>query len=150
MNEQYLKHVGYKDTNECIATYFSKPTIDLVSRIVSNRLKPLYPQGVIVPCHIISGVLNDIYTSYDPPVGDIFTRYNVPNNNTNMFQSMVDQAIQVIYDDVVNNLTMAQTNDRLSIWDSVLGDFNEKGLRSFAPIKVQEKRPQPFQFNMNY
>jgi len=45
---------------------------------------------------------------------------------------------------------MTENNKKLSIWNSVYGEFNEKGLRAHPPIKIRKKRPQRMMFNMNY
>jgi hypothetical protein len=45
---------------------------------------------------------------------------------------------------------MDECNSKLSAWTTILGDFNEHGLRRHAPIKLREKRPMPMAFNMNY
>jgi hypothetical protein len=52
--------------------------------------------------------------------------------------------------DVKGNLGMDDNNSKLTIWTTVLGDFNEHGLQSHPKIKLREKRPAPLQFNMNY
>ena len=51
---------------------------------------------------------------------------------------------------IKNDFGMEAANKKLSIWDSVLGDFNEKGLRGHDIIKIKKNRPQPMMFNMNY
>ena len=55
---------------------------------------------------------------------------------------MISQVIEVIFTDVRNNIEMAENNSKLNIWDATLmGDFNRKGLRQHAPIKIREKTP---------
>jgi hypothetical protein len=63
---------------------------------------------------------------------------------------MNDQVINIITTDVKNNLEAEQCNSKLSIWTTVLGDFNEHGLRQHGPIKLKERRPTTMLFNMNY
>jgi hypothetical protein len=96
--------------------------------------------------------MNDIYESYRPPTGDIFSRYIVPSGTSSesYVQNMIDQVIEVITSDVRNNLGMEECNKKLSIWTTVYGDFNSSGLRQHAPIKVRNKRPTPMLFQMNY
>jgi hypothetical protein len=45
---------------------------------------------------------------------------------------------------------MDENNKKLTIWTTVLGDFNEHGLRSYAPIKIRENNINKVRFNMNY
>ena len=63
---------------------------------------------------------------------------------------MIDQVINIITTDVKVNLGMDEHNSKLSAWTTILGDFNEHGLRRHAPIKLRERRPMPMAFNMNY
>ena len=41
-------------------------------------------------------------------------------------------------------------NEKLTIWTTLLGDFNEHGLRQYPPIKLRNKRPDPMLFHMRY
>ena len=63
---------------------------------------------------------------------------------------MIDQTIEIIYSDVKNNLEIEENNKKLSVWTTVLGNFNDNGLRSHAPIKVLNKHPQYCAFFENY
>ena len=63
---------------------------------------------------------------------------------------MNDQVINIITSDVKNNLGMDQCNSKLTIWTTVLGDFNDAGLRSHPPIKLKERRPTTMLFHMRY
>lgn len=151
MNQQYLSHVGYSDTNEAIAGYFSPETPKLISSKVTELLRGFYPPGVIVPCDRVVEVMNDIYRAYRPPTGDIFTRYNIPSNeNPNMVDAMINQVIQVIVSDVKNNLLTEQANSKLDNWVILYGNFNKWGLRQHAPISTRQKKPKTMLFNMNY
>jgi len=151
----YIKHVGYESKkSDCIEKYFSKNTIRIISYKVSELLQGVDPKDrkIIVPDETICSVMNDIYDSYRPPTGDIYSRYTIPSGETSesYVQNMIDQVIEVITSDVRNNIGMEECNKKLNIWDTLYGDFNDKGLRQHAPIKVLNKRPSSFQFNMNY
>lgn len=151
LNQQYLSHVGYSDSNEAIAGYFSLETARLISAKVTELLRGFYPPGVIVPCDRVMEVMNDIYRAYRPPTGDIFTRYHIPSSeNPNMVDAMINQAIQVIVSDVKNNLSTEEANSKLDNWAILYGDFNAWGLRQHAPISTREKKPKTMLFNMNY
>ena len=45
---------------------------------------------------------------------------------------------------------MIEANKKLTIWNTVYGDFNKEGLRGHSQIKIREKHPQYMAFNMNY
>jgi hypothetical protein len=151
MNQQFLSHVGYQNTNAAIEAYFSIDTARFISAKVTELLKDFYPPGVIVPCERVVEVMNDIYRAYRPSTGDIFTRYNIPSNeNPNMVDEMINQVVQVITSDIKNNLLTEQRNSKLDNWVVLMGDFNKWGLRRHSPITVREKKPTSCLFNMNY
>lgn len=153
-DDNYTKHVGYTENNACIRKYYDISTVRTISHKVTELLQGVDPQNrpIIVPDSTICSVMNEIYTSYRPPTGDIYSRYIIPSgtNSESYVQNMIDQVIEVITSDVRNSLGMEECNRKLSIWTTVYGDFNSEGLRQHAPIKVRNKRPTPFQFNMNY
>ena len=107
---------------------------------------------IIVPDSTIYNIMDSIYQGYRPPTGDIYGRYNIPSGTTteSYVQNMIDQVIEVIVSDVRNNYETIENNSKLSIWTTVLGEFNDNGLRSYPPIKTRLRRPAPLQFNMNY
>ena len=152
-DKNFYKHVGYTEDNCCIRQYYSRATVDTIPHQITQLLMGVDPQNrpIIVPDKTICAVMSDIYDAYRPPTGDIYTRYNVPNNESdNYVQNMIDQVINVIVTDVKNNLEMEQYNATLPVWTTVPGDFNENGLRSHPIIKTRDKSAQRFQFNMNY
>jgi hypothetical protein len=150
----YIKHIGYSETNDCIAKYFDSSTVKLISYKITQLLAGVDSQNrpIVVPDSTIVSVMNDIYDGYRPPTGDIYSRYNIPSGTTSesYVQNMIDQVIEVITSYVRNTLEMEENNRKLSVWTTVYGDFNEHGLQQHSQIKVQNKRPNPFMFNMNY
>jgi hypothetical protein len=149
----YLRHPGWDESTECIKKYFSRETVDLISRQVTKLTMGVDPKNrpIIVPRERICEVMDGVYQSYTPPVGDIHTRYIITSpENKNMVQSMIDQTIEVITEYIRTELGMEQANAKLSAWVQVYGDFNTSGLRQHAPIKVRDKKPSTMQFNMNY
>lgn len=152
----YIRNVGYKENNLCIQQYYSQDTVNIISNKITEILQGVdhLNRPIIVPDHLIINVMNSVYNTYRPETGDIYSRYNIPSlsqsSSESHVQNMIDQTIQIITSDVRNNLEMQQCNSKLTIWTTVLGDFNENGLRSHPKIKVRTKRPNPLQFNMNY
>jgi hypothetical protein len=153
-DNNYVQHVGYSESNPSIRQYFSSKNINTISRKITQLLEGVDPHNrrIIVPNKTICSVMSSIYENFRPPTGDIYGRYNVPSGigADSYVQSMIDQTIEVIVSDVRNNLETEENNSKLSIWTTVLGSFNENGLRGHPVIKTREKRPAPFQFNMNY
>jgi len=160
-NDNFVKYVGYTDTqaNENLSgpTYeqimFSNENIDQMSRKITELLQGVDERNrkIVVPKKAICSVLSNINDNYRPETGCIYSRFTQPESGSgNTMQNMIDQAINVIVTDVKVNMEMEQANSKLSIWTTVLGNFNENNLRSHSKIKLREKRPQPMMFNMNY
>jgi hypothetical protein len=143
IDDNFTRHVGWEESNVCIKKYFSIETVNIISRKLTELLEGVDSRGrpIIIPNTTITSVMGEIFNSYRPPTGDIYGRYNVPTDEPqNYVQSMIDQVLEVIFSDVRNNLGMDECNANLNIWDATLmGDFNEKGLRQHPPIKVRKK-----------
>jgi len=155
-NRDTVRYVGYSaSANETpgFDALFSDGTINMISNAVTHYLGKDLANGrpIIVPNERILSVMSEMVHNYKAETGDIFTRLNIPNNNEDMCQKMVYRTITVIVDNVRNTLEMENINGKLSIWDTVLGEFNEKGLRSHAPLTAEiDNTRRLFQFNMNY
>lgn len=149
----YLRHPGWNENNQCIQTLFSPEIRDLISRKVSQLTMgvDLKNRKIIVPDSTICSIIDANYQNYRPPVGDIHSRYIIPNNEQeNMVQSIIDQTIEVITNNIRGQLGMEQENQKLTAWVQLYGDFNLHNLTQVPPIKTQEKRPRTMLFNMNY
>jgi hypothetical protein len=159
-NNQFMKHVGYVDhicDNDCglscTQQFFSKSNIKKISRKITELLMGVLKNNrpIIVADNSICGVMSSVYDSFRPETGDIHTRYIVPKaREPSYIQTMTDEVINIITTDVKNEMEMVEINSKLSVWTTVLGDFNEHGLRSHSKIKLRENRPMPMSFNMNY
>lgn len=151
-NDHYVKHVGYTAPRS-IQHFYSQDNIDKISAKISQLLMGVDCKNrkIIVPDKTICSIMSSVYTSFRPEIGSIYSRYTIPKDNDSSYiQKMTDEVINIITTDVKNNLGMEEANSKLSVWTTVLGDFNSDGLRSHPPIKILEKRPQPMMFNMNY
>ena len=159
-NDQYIKHVGFDDTlyidgngYSCLKEFFSKKNIDKVSHKITELLIGVdhNNRNIIVPDKTIGSVMSAVYGTFRPETGDIYSRYNIPQGGSpDYIARMNDQVINIITSDIKNTLGMEQVNSKLTVWTTVLGDFNESGLRSHQPIKLRERRPSPMLFHMNY
>lgn len=149
----YIKNVGYTESNPGVSAYFSPSTLRIISSKITELLMGVDPlnRPIIVPDSTIAKVMSDIYESFRPETSDIHTRYVVSRGTSDSYvQQMIDQVIEVITSDVRNNLGMEQTNRKLSAWTTILGTFNDNLLRSHPPIKIRNRHPTYGQFNMNY
>ena len=151
-NDQFIKHVGYID-NICIQNLYSKGNINKISCKITELLMGVNKDNrpIVVPDKTICSVMSSVYENFRPETGDIYTRYNIPKaREPDFIQRMIDQVINIITTDVKVNLGIDECNRNLSIWTTVLGDFNLHNLRSHSKIKLRERRPQPMAFQMNY
>ena len=156
-DDNFMRFVGYSQhmygDKSCLQQYFSKNTIETISCKVTELLMGVDPNNrpIIVPDKTICSVMSAVYDNFRPETSDIYSRYNIPKKGIPSYtQRMIDEVINIITSDVKVNLGMDECNRKLTIWSSILGDFNEQGLRSHGPIKLREKRTQPMMFNMNY
>ena len=159
-NDQFIKHVGFTDHRcdeycgpSCMKQMYSKENLDRISCKITELLQGVdkNDRPIVVPHKTICSVMSAVYENFRPETGDIYGRYNIPKTGGgNYAQRMIDEVINIITTDVKVNLGMDECNSKLSIWTTVLGDFNEHGLRQHPKIKLREKRPQPMMFNMTY
>lgn len=159
-NDQYIKHVGYTDhicdsfcEPSCTRRFYSQSNINKISRKITELLMGVDKNNrpIIVPDKTICSVMSAVYQSFRPETGDIHSRYIVPKErDQNYVQRMIDEVINIITTNVKDSLGMEECNKKLSIWTTVLGDFNKHGLKSHSKIKLRENRPMPMMFNMNY
>jgi len=154
INFNYQRYVGFRDTNPVTQNLFSVNTLNMISKKLTQLLMGVHPENkiIIVPDHIIANVLDSLYQSYRPQVGSIYSRYIIPTglNSDDYATDVIDQTIEIIYSDIKNQYDMEKNNKKLSVWNTVLGDFNENQLRSYPPIKVLNKHPQYMAFFENY
>lgn len=154
VDSNYSRYVGYDESTDCMSDLFSEQNLNSMSKEITKRLKGVEKNGrdIMVPLSTIGGVLSSVYLNgRDPSVGDIYARYNIENNDVDrLAQILILQTIQIIVDQIKTEYEMKDNNYNLSIWDSVLGDFNEKGLRQHPPIKILKNTVQKMMFNMNY
>jgi hypothetical protein len=153
LNDSYMKFVGYEQ-NPYFNDFFTQDTVRFISKKVTELLMGVHPENkqIVVSDRNIIAVMNDVYTNYRVPVGDIYSRYHIPaqNKNEDYPNDMIDQAIEIITSYVRNTMGIEENNSRLTVWNTVYGDFNAHGLRRYTSIKVRHKRPDPFQFHMKY
>ena len=149
--------VGWEQTiegNEKVAFIFSQKNINYLSQTITEALRGVDPEGrdIIIPDDKICNVLNSVFRDGTRPnIGDIYTRYIIPPIQTrNDIMDINNQTIAIIVDYIKNEIGMTENNKKLTVWNSLYGDFNEAGLRAHPTIKIRKRHPQYMAFNMNY
>ena len=153
-----VRNVLYETTgtnSNCVNKLFSRENIKELSKKISSSLEGVDPSNrkIIVPDETINSVLNTVYQNFRPNTGDIFGRYNMAPFESDIdsnFNNIVYQTIEIIVSDVKNNIGIEEANNSLSVWTTVLGDFNEHGLMQHPKIKLKNRRPTAGLFHMHY
>lgn len=156
LDENQFKYVGWDQQaswNPFIQMLFSKQTVKTIQQKVGEYLRGLDDQGrKIIPSErVVENALFGVFNNNRPQTGDIYGKYSVVNDNSrDDYTYIVDQTISLLVRGIRNDLEMQYNNSKLTIWTTVLGDFNEHGLRQYPTIKVRNKRPDPMLFHMRY
>ncbi|NBN98614.1 MAG: hypothetical protein EBV19_05150 [Flavobacteriia bacterium] len=152
-----MAHPGWEYTSSGFANIedlFSEKMIDEISTQITDALVGVDPQGrkIRLSNERILEVLSNVYQNATTPnIGDIHTRYIIPQEQPrNDPREIVNQTINLIVNAIKTQVEVTENNKQLTIWNSLYGDFNEKGLRAHAPIKIRRRHPQYMAFNMNY
>ena len=157
-NYNYIKHVGYEQNINaiypCTKQFFSHQNINLISKKVSQLTMGVHPDNktIVVPEEWILDVMNSVYENWSGgEVGAIHSRLIVPNvKPENSIDAWNNQTINLLVAHIRDTYGMIECNQKLTLWTTVLGEFNQHGLRSHGDIKIKNKRPESAQFNMNY
>jgi hypothetical protein len=149
------KFIGWDTSrNESFTTLFNKDNVAVYQSRITELLQGVEPTGrpIIVPIDTILSVLYQCYESNRPQVGDIYSRYIQAEYTVSRddLSDIVNRAMNIIVSTIRTEYGVLECNKRLTVWNTVLGEFNKEGLRSHSQIKLRRKRPEPMQFNMNY
>lgn len=148
MDSNFKRFVGYTGC-EWTKLLFDPASLRAVQTIVKNKT------GSLVSESTIANVVDNLHINYRPTNISPFTRFTqVPlvNPFDDAWQNILLQAAEVIAAQVNADLGLRQESSRLTRWTGTLygEDVNTHQLRQFAPIKLMQKRPSPFQFHMRY
>jgi hypothetical protein len=128
--------------------------LDSISKAITKLLEGVDPQNrpIIVSNENIASVMSNVYRfGTRTNIGDIYSRFIIPQEQArNDMRTIVNQTINIIVSNIKNQTGMEEANKKLTVWTTLLGDFNKEGLRAHAPIKLRRKHPQYMAFNMNY
>lgn len=153
-NENYMRYVGWKESETAFSReLFSDYTIKIIKDRLYEKLKCLRSDGrpIVVTDRVITHVMSQLYDKFNPQLGDIYALLNIPASEPrDDMKLLINMTVETIFTNISNETQMEENNKRLTVWTTVLGDFNEHGLRQHAPIKVNEKNINKVRFNMNY
>ena len=153
-----MKYVGWWQTEKALGNaykyLFKSSTIKMMSNKISQLLEGVDPQGrkIVYPDERIREVVSQVFNdSKRPDIGDIRSKDIIPEKQVrDDIRFIINQSIGIITKTIRTEIGMAENNKKLSIWNTIYGDFNEKGLRAHPPIKILKNTPQLMAFNMNY
>ena len=152
----FKKYVGWQSNadNPNFQFLFGHDRMLMYQQKITDLLQGVGPDGrpIIVPLETIGSVLFQCYETNNPKVGDIYSRYIQADieSRRNDVRDIVDRTINIIVSQIRNEYEMAANNRKLTVWNTLYGDFNKEGLRAHPPIKVRKRRSERMQFHMNY
>lgn len=154
-NPGYMKYIGWDAIMQIdnIRELWSEEHLLTIQKIVAEKSRQYHPENrpILVSLDNIGSVLFQCYQSNNPNVGDIYSRFIM--DNTELQRQDITQIIQRTINVILHHInalyTTRQCNEKLTIWNSLYGDFNNVGLRSHSNIKIR-KNKIPFQFHMRY
>jgi len=154
-DSHYLSNVGWEKINETNTGYrlfFSTENINRISLKICKLLREAGHSIVVTP-EVITNVMSDVIDKHTPEIGDIYTRYTIPlKDPRNDISNLNDRVVNIIVNTIVNEQDQIKWNESLTIWDTVLGNFNRHGLRAHSIIrkKDNDRFKQAYVYNWNY
>ena len=153
-NDNYKRYVGWSVSEQDFdKEFFSNNTVVYVSEKLYSLLKCLRKdkRPIKVSDRTITSIMDDIYTTYRPQLGNMYTMLTIPPAEPrDDMKTLRDMVIEVIFTQIKTEYEIEENNRGLSVWTTVLGDFNKHGLRQYSTIKINEKNINKVRFNMNY
>jgi len=151
----FMSNVGQMNDQDPNLVYLlSFENINTMSQQITKALDGVDPLGrkIIISPEQIASMVSSVYRfGTRPNIGDIHSRYIIPPSQSRCdIRSIINQTLNIIITQIRDQVEMETNNKKLTIWTTLLGDFNSHGLRSHAPLKIKHKHPQYMAFNMNY
>ena len=151
---QYVGWNTISDWNPLTQKLFTKTTVHVIQQKVADYLTGVDANGrrIIPTERVVTTALFGIFREHAPRTGDIYGRFLVVDESKrDDYAYIVDKTISLLVQGIRDDLGMAEQTQKLTIWTTVLGDFNEHGLRQHPPLKINNgKRPDPMLFHMRY
>lgn len=153
----YMSYVGWETTSNDDANLyflFSETNLVALRDQIADALYGVDPQGrkIHVALDKIANVLSNVYRNVKRTrVGDIHSRFIVPQEQLRCDMREINNVtVNIIVRAIKDEYETTENNKKLTVWNSLYGDFNKEGLRAHAPIKIRRKHPQYMAFNFNY
>jgi hypothetical protein len=150
---QYVGWFTVAEWNPLVQRLFTKTTVNVIQQKTAEYLTGVEPNGKkIIPTErVVVAALYGIFKNFHPTTGDMYGKYTVVDQTQrDDYSYIIDQTISLLVQGIRDDIGMAEQNQKLTIWTTVFGDFNEHGLRQHPPIKINQKRPDPMLFHMRY
>lgn len=155
-SQKYINWSSIVDQSPELQKLLSEENLTYCQKEITRLLKGVHPEGrdIIVTKRSISALLFSIYDEHVKTfkqVGDIYSRYVLPIElHRDDLSRIVDKTIRTIVNTERTEYETIRNNQRITVWNTMYGDFNQEGLRAHSTIKLRERRPAPLQFHMNY
>jgi hypothetical protein len=155
LDNRYTRNVGWMASYDGRRGYthlFEERNIQMIQSKITELLGNVADRPIVVTKEVITSVLSECIDSHRPQVGDMYSRYILPSIELqrNDVREIIDRTINIIVTQIRNEYEITACNKKLTVWNTLLGDFNSQGLRSHAPIKIRKRRSDRMMFNMNY
>ena len=148
---QYVGWATITEWSSLPRQVFTKRTIRIIQQKVYEYLCKSMQRKIMPSDKVVITALFGVYENLIPRTGDIYGKFLVVDDTQrDDYGYIVDKTISLLIDGIQTDIEMAEANSKLSIWNSVLGDFNENGLRQFPTIKLRNKGPDRMLFHMKY
>lgn len=148
-----LTYVGWDtsiDGQSNYKYYFTRENMKYISETITKRLEN---EGYyyIVSDEVIGGVMSDMIKYHTPIIADMYTQYIIPQEKIrDDIKNLNSRVINTIVSSILDEEDAKKWNESLSVWDTVYGDFNRKGLRAHSIIRKKDNDYMKGQFNTNY
>ena len=131
---------------------FTKRTVNMIRMKVYEYLLKRMNKKISPSERIVIIALYGVFENHIPRTGDIYGKYLVVDETQrNDYAYIVDKTISLLVTGIETDIGMQEANSTLNIWNAtVLGDFNENGLRQHAPLKLRNRGPDRMLFHMKY
>ena len=153
----YQAHVGWENTSNfstMLEYLYSVENLTRLQKEITTLLHGVHPDGkdIIVPVENIMNVVSNIFENATrTQVGTPYFRDVIPQaQSRNDIDTINKQSIQAICNMLRTQFEMEANNKKLTVWNTMYGDFNKEGLRAHPPIKLRNRHPQYMAFNMKY
>jgi hypothetical protein len=152
-DNRFLSNVGWSASSidgQGYRLFFSKDNMKFLSEQITQLLKK-NGQNMKVTDEVLGGVMSDVFRDNSPHIGDIYSLFTIPDRyGRDDVHQMNTRTIFIIVNTILDEIQTIHYNRSLTVWSTVLGDFNEQGLRSHDILKTKENDIMKGWFMTNY